>query len=160
MNGSFQGLIPAKKLTAKEIVENDLLNNAELDEASVMRYCGAANTVRKSNTKSSASVGYILVQQNIDAAIFIIGRVIKQDFKVVGKHKTKTETSNGKVQKQITLMGLGETPIANATYFTFETEASIYLIQTVTKTNIPISNANDLKVLEEIIQYLIYQGNL
>jgi hypothetical protein len=161
ISGSFQGSIPVKKSIAKEIVENDLLTSeGELNEDNVLRYCGAANTSNRKTQLASTGNNYVPVMRNTEAPFFTAGGQIKQDFKLIGKYKTETETSNGKVQKRITISGYNNTPLATATYYTFAEEADIYFIAKAEKETIAIPNANDIQVLESIVKYLIEIGNL
>jgi hypothetical protein len=158
LTASFQGSIPVKKSIAKEIIENDLIEDDELNEQSVLRYCGAS--APKAKTLTLGSKAYTPVARNTSAPFFAAAGEIKQDFKLVGKYKSTTETENGKQRKTITISGTNNAKIAIAQYDVFSEMALLNYAGQAEAIEITIPKANDVQVLESIIQYIIDDGKL
>lgn len=160
LTASFQGSIPFKKSIAKEIVSNDLLADNELNEENVLRYCGASVPKTRNRTLTLAGAAYTPVERNTSAPFFAAGGEIKQDFKLIGKFQINTSHDNGKQLKTIKISGSKNERIAVVNYYAFSEFAEMRLANQSDSMEINIPNANELKVLEYIIQYLIDDAKL
>lgn len=154
VTASFMASIPFKKSIAKEIIDNDLITDGELNEDNVNRYCGASPS-KKSKNKNSDTKSYIPVERNTEAPIFIINNEIKQDNKRIGKYKITTTTNNGKIVKTVNISGNDNTPIAVAKYKMMDEEAELIRSDNKEISTISIPNADDFTVIKEIAKYLI-----
>ena len=160
LTASFQGSIPVKKSLAKEIIEQDLMADGELNEESVLRYCGASAPKSKTKTLSLGSGVYTPVIRNTSAPLFAAAGEIKQDFKLIGKYKSTTENEDGKQLKTITISGVNNAKIAVIQYYVFAEVAQLSYAGQSESIEIDIPKANDIQVLESIIHYLIHDGKL
>lgn len=158
LTASFQASIPVKKSLAKEILDNNLIEDGELQEESVLRYCGAS--APKTKSLSLGAKAYTPVARNTSAPLFAAAGEIKQDFKLIGKYKSTTESENGKQLKSITISGTNNTKIAIIQYYVFAEIAQLLYAGQSESLEIEIPKANDIQVLEAIIHYLIDDGKL
>jgi hypothetical protein len=152
-------------MIAKEIVQNDLIIDGQLNEENVYRYCNATAPTRNQNINVNINTNnhqhrFIPLARNTNAPIFTNNNTISQDFKTIGKYRSSTNFNNGKSQRNISIIGYDNTKIADINYYSFSQEAELYLYRNDRSSIISIPNANDIKILEDIIKYLIDLGEI
>ncbi len=156
--------IGIRKYIAKKLVNYKMIENGELNETGVERFCKefkarANSQSNNNNNENEDKEEDWFIKRNTDAPIFISGKEIKQDFKTIGKYSSSNQTVNGKILKTIKIYNHNGSKIVEASVENFSSNVELAFKNKKSSMDVD-SNLDEFSLVKEIVKELISRGKL
>ncbi len=154
------------KLLVKTLYENGVIKDNKIDEEGLKKFKIKYKTNLReqySNRASSPTIvvnqgskgEYVIVERDTKAAIFVISKTIKQDFKVIGTYTEEKSSENGKLYDIIKIYNSENQLISQINKETFSKEITFITLKDNRKHSVTASSNLTVTVVEAVVKELI-----
>lgn len=153
------------KFLVKSMYENGVIKDNKIDEEGLKKFKLKYETNQReqySNRRYSPTVvvnqepqgKYVIVERDTKAAIFIISKTIKQDFKVIGTYTEEKSSENGKLYDIIKIYNSENQLVAQINKETFSKEVTFITLKDNRKHSVTASSNLTVAVVEAVVKEL------